>query len=561
MKRFLFLLLLTFLGGSQLAIAANPGFLLFDAGRETVEVMSDDCRSAATFEAGPRPAKLVTLPDRQGFALLYRGSGKIFDIGNKPGGIIMLDGDYRPTGKKVELPGLVINESYLNRNGWWIIFTTGQSGSEQSPILNIINLETAAHRQISLESIPSAFAVYGEKELAVTLLGNQERKLQPQLVLINLTDFKTRTFPVGFNPGAIFFIDENRLLVACGGFRESMKYPEKILMETAPKAVPATVNLIDAAASQVESIPAGYPPLTVVQDPRQPETFYIAGVNDAYPDKPSGSLWILRKNTVSAALKVAAEPVNLFPTASGNLCLLGREELYLIDPAAEKIIKELKLELKTQSFQISREGAFGYLSPQNSSYLHKIDLTTGAYQKIKIAQAGLLGTFSIGNPFPDPFPPVTGMEPVRQVALNNAASDQKMFFSADYQNLFVLSGRSEVSVVDLNTNRTDQKLKFKGKAFGIHPVPSGKYIVASTDTYWHLLSAERTNPILSVPILPAVQDGPGPLPLVGYYSPDGKRLIIPYEKNLYVIDTENAKYLGKFKTKVWNPVVIWAEND
>lgn len=555
MKHFRWLFCALILLFPLIVLAETPQFLVFDPLNDGVEVVGSNYRTISQFKAGESPYKTLTLPNNQGYVILYRGSGKFFGLTNKPGGIIFLDPQFKPIAKKISFPGLVINEKCLENSSKWVILSSDNSKSGAA-VINIIDLKSGNLEQFPLDGLPSAYRFFSDQKVALTLLGNPDKKIQPQVVIVDLIAMKSQSYPVSLNPGAIYFINENQILVGCGGFRDSIKYLANLIMETSSKSTPASIYIIDTATGKTGIIESGFAPLVVLQDKNQPDTFYVGSTKDAYAKDSGGRFQLIKGNKLAAEIPVPGEPVSIVQPATGNICLLGREEFFLINPAKMEILTKLAYDLKTEDLRLSQDEKTGYLSFTNSSYIRVINLQTGGSDtEIKISK-GLLGGFGMGDLFPNPYPPVIGMDNKPGLEKKSVSTDSRMFFSPDYSMLYALSGRSVMSVVDARTNQVKSEIKFTGKAFGIHPAPNGKFIVVATDIAWHLLSPDKNKPVLTVNLS---KDEPMKFSIPGFYSPDGKTLVIPYEKNLFVVDVEQAKFIGKFKTKIKNGKVVWPE--
>jgi hypothetical protein len=88
----------------------------------------------------------------------------------------------------------------------------------------------------------------------------------------------------------------------------------------------------------------------------------------------------------------------------------------------------------------------------------------------------------------------------------------------------------------------------------MHPTPNSKFIVVPTPKFWNLIDPNQNKPILSIRFNSKTEES---APETGYYSPDGSLLIIPFENTLFVVDTATGKFLGKAKTKIKNPIIVW----
>jgi YVTN family beta-propeller protein len=132
--------------------------------------------------------------------------------------------------------------------------------------------------------------------------------------------------------------------------------------------------------------------------------------------------------------------------------------------------------------------------------------------------------------------------------------NRRMVFTEDYMTLYVLFN-SEVAVVDLKTNQVKANIKFGlGNPYGIHTTPNGRFVVVPTDSIWYFIDPKQPKPVLQLK-LSDVNDAPG----IGYYSPNGQTLVIPYNNQLFIIDAVNAKLIGRTNAKTNLPLIAWPQ--
>jgi hypothetical protein len=536
--------------------AASSAFLVVDPVKGRIEKVNPKTKTATVLKIGGRPFKLKSLPGQAGYLLLCQGDTKLFGGVNTPGELLYLDAQLQPTSQKILLPGLAVKELFLEEQHLWLVITT----SGHHTVLNIVNLASGSNHEVPLDALPTVYRTSPDGTRIALAVANPDNHSGATMVLVDLKTAKTTTYQTGLNPGAVYFISPNRIMVACGGYRNSQKYSSKAKIQTAPQAVPASLQMIDTESGKVETTVVDYSPLVIVQDRTNPELFYLTSSPQANPTEPASVLRIVTNGKVSGELNIADEITRIIQVPNGNLCLLGQLRFYLVDPKTTKILREIVTDLKIETVKISPDGKTGYVFIVNSSNAEAIDLTTGqSIAKIRLGGNTLMDTFKSigigGSLFLSALPPVTGDSPVFENNTDNSPANQRSIFAAAQNRMYLLTGKTELSVLDLQTNEISKKIRFNGYACGIHQVPHGKYLVAVTDRYWNLIDPEKTKPVLSIKIS---QDGSEPKSAQkGYYSPDGSLLAVPFNNYLYLIDTETARFTGKLRIKAQDPWVIW----
>jgi hypothetical protein len=536
--------------------AASSALLVVDPVKGRIEKVNLETKTATILKIGGRPFKLKSLPGQAGYLLLCQGTAKLFGGVNTPGELIYLDAQLQPTSQKIILPGLAVKELFLEEQHLWLVITT----SDHHTVLNIVNLASGSNHEVSLDTLPTVYRTSPDGTLMALAIANPDNHSGATMVLVDLKTAKATTYQTGLNPGAVYFINPNRIMVACGGYRNSQKYSSKAKIQTASQAVPASLQLIDTESGKVETTMVDYSPLAIVQDRTNSEIFYLTSSPQANPTEPASVLRIVTDGKVTGELNIADEITRIVQAPNGNLCLLGQLRFYLVNPTETKILREIVTNLKIETVKVSPDGKTGYVFIVNSSTAEAIDLTTGeSIAKIKLGGNTLMDTFKSigigGSLFLSALPPVTGDSPVFENSTDNSPANQRSIFAAAQNRMYLLTGKTELSVLDLQTNEISKKIRFNGYACGIHQVPHGKYLVAVTDRYWNLIDPEKTKPVLSIKI---GQDGAEPKSAQkGYYSPDGSLLAVPFNNYLYLIDTETAGFTGKVRIKAQEPWVIW----
>ena len=556
MKRLLSLLILLGLLIPLASSAAAPGFLAFNEKTSNlVEVIGASQKIDASFNLGPKPLSFLSLPDQNGYLAIYRGSTKFLGDGITPGSLVYLDQQYKPTGKRLVLPGIVLNNYYLKDTATLIVITASGDSEFLKGTLSLCNLQSGTLQSINLDSIPGVYRLTpDQKQLAIATIGNAAAKITPKLSLIDLASLQSSSFPVSVNPGAIFFLKDQKLLVACGGFRDNQKYPENTIIDRPVNSVPAKLHFIDPVSGKNEALAAGYSPLSVLQDHQDPDLIYTASNKAAVSDTPAGIFMKVSAAQVLSKLDFPGEPVELVQAKQGNLCIRAYEAFFLISPQEPKLITKINYELRTDSLILNEANTSGILTVVNSKYFDLIDLRSGQYSKLEFGSSKLLGEVNLSNLFRTPYPAVTGFEPFPQTQSKNISPTYRMFLGTDPNQLFIVSN-SSLNLVDLSTKGIIAKIKFDGTYYGIHPTPNHKFVVVSTDTKWYLMDPQCKTRVLEVNL--SKKDEPAPRS--GFYSPDGNLLVIPTRNSLHLIDTQSGKYLGKIQTKIDYATILWPQ--
>ena len=568
MKRtLLFLLLIIYLLPSITLARDFNGFFVLDQITNTVEIYAGPER-IKSFKAGPKPERVIANQDNGGYILMHRGAKK------KPGGLTILDQAFNTLTRK-ELPGIVVQDFYLKETGLWLLFTVSSDKDSPDSNLTYYDLKTGATDTIRLNGQPVVYRFNEDQtELAIGTLGNSKNKVPAELVLIDLTQKQVRSFPVSANPGAIFKTASGKIMVACGGFRNSQRYPSKMPLEQTATAELAKLHWIDTLSGATELLQLEYSPLLISQDQYDLDTFYavssnvygdpneeklgiVLGSDYSVTDKPEATFYIITSGKIVATLDLQKQPHRLIQTSPDRICLQGGKELLIIDvsgPTPKRLAYQHDRSI--DEFLINNDGTIAYLSNSNSNYLNIIDLKAGKEIKtLKISDSFYIGKLFF-NFLGSGFPPVIGSSSVQPFKRTNPSENRRMFFTKDYTHLYVLAGAPEVAVIDLQTNEVKSLIKFKDTQYGIHPCPDGKYIVVAAENGWHLLDPATAQTIFSLNFR-LEEDEQGPEK--GYYSPNGELLIVPFKNYLYLIDPIRGSSLGKTRTKALNPLIVWPE--
>jgi hypothetical protein len=567
MRRYFWLLciLLFLLPLHTWAVSAN--FLILDQIQDQVGVIGSDLKPLYSFKAGPCPSALEPIPDNSGYLLMCRGSKNLLNFKNTPGELVYLDSELKPTAKKITLPGLIIKNFYLKASATWI-FITNSSSSQFPAAVSVLDLKTGVTSHFDLNSLPTTYQFNSDRSvLALTTLGATNSKSPSQLVLIDLKTFKMNAFPVTANPGAIFFINKDNILVASGGFNNSFYYSSEIPVEHFDKSVNASLHWIDTTTGNEQVTTVGYSPLVITQDQNDPNTFYTASRDTINNKETKGTFRKLTAGEVLTTIPFSADPVRFIQTKTGNVCLLGTHELYFINPESTKIIARFDFPLTIDRLVLNKDETVGYLSCINSKYIHVIDMASGNLIKKLTSSSSLLGgALNLAALLPSRLPPVAGKISPTDDQINYASDNNRALMTSDYSRLYSLTGSSEVSGLDLETGKKVTSTKFlQGKPYGIHFTPNGKFVAVAADTEWYLLDPDQKKPVLNIPLFVGSQtsDSHEDNNLIfdngttGYYSPDGNLLVIPSNGYFYFVDCQNGKIAGKIHTNIQKAIVTW----
>lgn len=556
MKRFFWLMNL-FLALPLVVAEAAPdkvSWLTASSSGNRVERFYATGASKDAYKAGSKPFSLKPLPDQSGYALLYLGAKSFLGGVKEPGGIVYLSNDLQPIGKKLPFSGLVRHEFFREDLGAWFVFTAESSGFiEKNHTLTAICLQTGVKREISLESAPSLYQMIDPGRLAVLTSGDAQSSSPPQLILVNLNDWTTSAYSLSKNPGALFVIDSQRLLVACGGDKPGSGF--SLNTGDAAATEEAILHLIDLAQQTITRIPAGYAPLAIVQDRQQSDKFYLTTSLRSHSIDPASLVQVLNGQAITASLELDVDPVFIAQAATGNLCVLGRQEFLLIDPQSNRVIRKTHYDMRPEELLFNDAETVAYLTNVNSNFMEVIDLHDGnTLARVQLGKSSLLRGFRLSKLLPASYPPVIGM-PEKLEPLKEVPTNRRMIMDAGAGRLFVLVGTSEVAVVDLATNRVIRSLPLSGAAYGLHLTPNRAYLAVPTETHWHLLDPDRLEPV--VLRMAITNDEDSRAPEAGYYSPDDQLLIVPFENTLFVVDAVQGRLLRKIRSRTPNPVILW----
>jgi hypothetical protein len=570
MKRIIFISLLISLiifPSVSRAVGFN-GFLVLDKITNTVEICDGQNR-IKSFKATPKPARVIVNPDNGGYILMSRGARK------KTGVLTFLDQTFKTVSQK-NLPGIVVRDFYLKESGLWLFFTVSSDKKNPVSSLTCYDLKTQGTDIIPLNGPPVVYRFNEEQtQLAVGTLGSFSNNLPAELVLIELIGKETKKFPVSANPGAIYQTPSGKIVVACGGFRNNHRYPSGSPIEKTATAEKAKLHWIDPVSGETSVVQLEYLPLRIAQDRYDSEIFYavcdnvygdpnqesqgisLGNITNPNPNQPAATFFKIVSGKIETVLKLQNQPKHLIQASAASVCIQGTQALSIValsDPVPKLL--EYSYGREIDQFLFNQDGNIGYLSNVNSNFLNIIDLKTGKEIKtVKISKSFFLGKL-FGDIFGLRYPPVIQSDPLLET--ENRYDNRRMFFSKDFSHLYMLAGSPEVIVFDTQINKVKSAIKFSGAQYGIHPTPDGKLIVVPTDSGWHLIDPSRTKPVFSLSfkhLLDKSEQGPEN----GYYSPNGKRLIIPFKNYLYLIDLDQGSFYGKVRTKARAPIIVWPE--
>ncbi len=537
--------------------AASTNFLIMDQLSNQVTIVGSDFEPLYSFKAGPGPNVLKPLPDGKGYGLLCNGSKNLLGNVSTPGVLFILDSNLHPTGQKINLPGLVVQNYFLKASSTWIIITqnkTANSLNKFKATVTLVDLKSGTETYFEINSIPTSYQFNSDWSLlALTVLASSDKSIPAQCLIIDLNLRTMQSYPVSANPGGIYFINEHKILVACSGFGNPSRYSSAFPIERLDKPVNASLHWIDIKTGQEQITSLGYSPIVVVQDQNITDTFYVASCDTIDSNVSQSTFAQFSDGTLRSELKLPTDIVQLTPVKDGNIGLYGRHNFYIIHSVDGKILNHFSYDLEIKNLLLNDDKSEGYVTAENSNYIDKIDLTTGKLQfKFKISSS-LFGGIGISGLFPQKLPPVMGMIPPLDDSANFVSTNNRFLMTDDRNRLYTLATRSEVNGVDLSTGLQISSCKFNmGKSFGIHFTPDKKLIVVETDTIWYLLNPEQKKPVFSLPLSSA-----NTFSQTAYYSPDGSILAIQNNGYFYFVDCQNARLAGKLRTKHQKAVIAW----
>ncbi len=557
MKRYILIIGILFLLLPLNSRAASPNFLIMDQLSNQVSIVGSDFEPLYSFKAGPGPNVLKPLPDGKGYGLLCNGSKNLLGNVSTPGVLFILDSNLHPTGQKINLPGLVVQNYFLKASSTWIIITqnkTANSLNKFKATIALVDLKSGTETYFEINSIPTSYQFNSNRSLlALTVLASSDKSIPAQCLIIDLNLRTMKSYSVSANPGGIYFINEHKILVACGGFGNPSRYSSALPIERLDKPVNASLHWIDITTGQEQITSLGYSPIVVIQDQNTTDTFYVTSCDTIDSNVSQSTFAHFSDGTLRSEIKLPTDIVQLTQVKSDNICLYGRHDFYIIHPADGKILNHLTYDLEIEKLLLSEDKNVGYVTAINSNYVDKIDLTTGKLQfKFKISSS-LFGGIGLSGLFPKKLPPVGGMIPPVDDDANLVSTNNRVLMNDDFNRLYALASRSEVIGVDLSTGLQISSCAFNmGKSFGIHFSPDKKLIVVETDTIWYLLNPEQKKPVFSLPLSSA-----NTFSQTAYYSPDGSILAIQNNGYFYFVDCQNARLAGKLRTKHQKAVIAW----
>lgn len=563
MKKYLLSLTLLLLLPCSIRAAntTTPQWMALDPIGTRAEVFDHNLKAKELFKSGPKPYCLQVLPEEPGYALLYLGSETLFKSTKEPGGIIYLDEQLQATKRQLTLPGRVVKQFYHDESCSWFIFTVNDSETYNLTIVDLAldPADKESLQTIALSSAPACYLLQDWNKLAVATSGSFNPGIQPELLILDLATMEQSLYPLSANPGAIFIIDEDRLLVACGGIQPDQSYLSTFF-ESSDIQQPtgkAALHLIDSWYHTSEVIEVGYAPLVIIQDHQQANTFYLTSSNTTDTTEPRSSVQVLADTQLRTLVEVAAKPNFITQASNGNLMIMGEADLFLVDPFQAKVIRTQHFNLKPDEILLSVDRLTCYLTYVNSNYLEIINLEDGqSLSRIKLGKGSILGSAKLGDLFSKPQPLViTASE--QPISDNGASQNHRICMDETSGLIYALSNGAELCIIDSETNQLKQTISYRGSPYGIHLTPDHRWAILATEEYWYLMDPTRTKPFLTISIS---KDEDHPAPETGYYSPDGKQLLIPFERYIYIIDLTSGKLSEKVRSRSTDPIITWIKD-
>jgi hypothetical protein len=550
--------------------AAEPatGLVINNPLTHRQEFFSPDLKRINAFKADSKLLKVKHLPEKNEYLLLFQGSSKIGKKANRFGKLVYYNQMFQPTDRRIELPGSVVAEVELKQANYWLIITS----QTDKTVLNLVEPLSGIKQQFNLEAPPDLMQLNADgSQLALTVVNKKAATVK----LIDLKQLTVKNWPVAKIPGALYFGAANQLIVIESATPNAPK--KKAFWKTSAELPPSPAQLttIDIESGKCDSLPLGTTPVMIFQDQTDPAIFYsvstIYGVpaqkifrpeEDTNKSKPVHStLRVINHGRENAKIELTAVVDQLTQAPSGNLCLLGKSNFFLFDPHAAKLILESGTESKFDGISFSPSGHFGYLSFNQGYGIRLIDLSSGK----QLLETGtdsptlLQWGRDLLNPFSKTtIPAISGVTniPATQAAFEPV--NRHMAINEVRGEIYQISKRSELSVIDFKTNHTISSLKFKDNILGLHLIPHSDYITVATKGAWYLIDPQKSQPLLKVALpVPDYFDGKTHHQLRSCYSPDGKFLAILFEQQLYLINTATCQLVGKIKTDAPGMPVIW----
>jgi hypothetical protein len=573
MKYWLKLLLIMLFCGAPFSVwsaAPETEFLVVNPDSKRLEVVDSTLKSVAKLHFRSKPLKLKRLSEQHEYLLLLQGS-KNSKKANRSAALVYYDRMFRPTGRRVELPGAVVTEEYLDQVNLWLIVTS----QAKQTILNLVNPNSGVKSQFGLEAPPDLLELSPDGTRLA--LGVADPQSGPTIKLIDLKQSQIQNIPVPIFPGALYFGNPDQIIVAGSTARPSRKW---FLGMAATNATPADAQLItiNIESGQSTSLPLGKTPVTIIQDQNNSAVFYSLNNNISAQQQPAKSnndsktpspaatnstLRIINQGKESAQFELTGAITRIVQAPSGNICLLGQSRFLIFDPQAKKLIANIGTESKFVTVSFSPSGNLGFLLSEKGCRLQLIDLLSGKQlTKVESSQPSLIDQLQTLDISPYLFrttPPAVSGTSRTITRQPTTPANRQVIVDETRGRIYQLASRRKLSIIDLKTNQPVNTVKLKESVLGFHLIPHSNYLALVTKQTWYLIDPQKTAPVLTVKInlSNGNDDRHIRIAQTGYYSPDGTRLAISCNNRIYLVKTDTCQLLGQIRIKTAKPMIFW----
>lgn len=557
--------------------AEPPMFLLGQ--NEIAEVIISG--KATSLEIGKNPIQLITASEGRKMILCAgetKNSGEIIQGAS----LRILAPDYQKYEKIIQCESALT--AFTLNNDLTAIWLATKGGTRDKAIVQPkvyrVSLGTFEVTEVALDSIPCDVVISGDgKWLAVAELGGLETP-HSILTLYDANSMASaRRFKISKNPGALFFSDDNNTILVAG---YGYKYHEGFTIPTAhsvklEQPVAAGVDIIDLVSFESKKIDLGFVNNEFIFGDNG--TIYGITSEEANDDtneetnlkakgniKAIGFEGLLWEQACDFAPKFVQER-----PATDQVWIGGGKKVRIIDKPTGKILKDITVPNEIKPFLFIENHAYAYAYNMNKRKLNILHLnnleiedtlavgSTGfAVMKVMLVAASFVNSYNSLQPqYVNGVRMPTNVQPIFWVHSpkgNIVACPEK-------NKLYMLNSLlAQIYTYDMKTGKVHKKLSnFGQNSMYLQMAPNGKYVILVSGDGWKLISVDTDKSVLNfnpagTSVRLVFQEPEAPVP---YFSPDGKRMYIPDNSKITVVDLENAKKLTNLKSETKDAMICW----
>lgn len=557
--------------------AEQPMFLLGQ--NEIAEVVISG--KATSLEIGKNPIQLITASEGRKMILCAGETKKSGEIIQGASLRILAPG-FQKYEKTIQCESALT--AYTLNNDLTTIWLATKGGAIDKAIVQPkvyrVSLGTFEVTEVALDSIPCDVVISGDgKWLAVTELGG----LETPHSFLTLYDANSMApagrFEISKNPGALFFSNNNHTIVVAG---YGYKYHEGFTIPTThsvklEQPVSAGVDIIDLASFENKKIDMGFVNNEFIFGNN--ETIYGITSEEAIEEtevetnqeakgnvKAIGFQGLLWERECDFAPKFVQER-----PATEQVWISGGKKVSIIDKPTGKILKDITVPNEIKPFLFLENHAYAYAYNMNKRKLNILHLnnlliedtlavgSTGfaAFKTMAFVASFVSYYDSLQPQYVNGVRMPTNVQPIYWVHSpkgNIVACPEK-------NKLYMLNSfLAQIHTYDMRTGEVDKKLgNFGQKSMYLQMAPNHKYVILVSGDGWKLINVDTDKSVLSfnpsgASVRLAFQAVEAP---VLYFSPDGKRMYIPDNSKITVIDLENAKKLTNLKSETKDAMICW----